>query len=366
MTMDRRTLTKALGAGVAAQVLGQGAEKLRATLITEAGGAHLGMYCEALAATDEIATVDLCDPSGESEAVARKTLGAKLAGVHRDHRAMLARVRPQFAAITLSGSSAPPVIDAALDAGCHILAEKPACVRYEDFAPLTAKANARGRHLVLALANRVDPVMLEARRLVQAGEIGKIYGVEIHIIADQTRLTRPEYHRSWTAQKARAGGGHLIWLGIHWLDLASWVGGSPIRSVAAFTANVGGQPLDVEDSATVTMRFTNGALGTLTSGYYLDKGYDSMLKLWGSKGWLLVQKHGGVALEWSSGGKVRQMGEAEKEPASVYVEFLRAVAKASVGMGPLPLTNAESLTALRAVFACYRSAENGRTETLGA
>ena len=49
---------------------------------------------------------------------------------------------------------------------------------------------------------------------------GKIFGVEMHMVADQTRLTRPGYGERWEASKARAGGGHLIWLGIHWLDLA--------------------------------------------------------------------------------------------------------------------------------------------------
>ena len=53
--------------------------------------------------------------------------------------------------------------------------------------------------------------------------IARIDGVEAHLIADQTRLTRPAYHESWYAKKARDGGGHLIWLGIHWLDLARFL-----------------------------------------------------------------------------------------------------------------------------------------------
>ena len=45
------------------------------------------------------------------------------------------------------------------------------------------------------------------------------------------------------------------------------------------SANVGGQPIDTEDSAVVALRFDNGMLGTLTSGYYLDRGYHSLLKI---------------------------------------------------------------------------------------
>jgi predicted dehydrogenase len=123
-------------------------------------------------------------------------------------------------------------------------------------------------------------MILETRHLVQSGEIGRPYGMDLQIVADQTRLTSPAYHKAWIAQKTRAGGDHLIWLGIHWLGLAMYVSGSRIRQVAAFTAKVGGQPIDTEDSAVVALRFDNGVLGTLTAGYYLDRGYHSLLKMW--------------------------------------------------------------------------------------
>ena len=59
----------------------------------------------------------------------------------------------------------------------------------------------------LTLANRSHPSVQEARRLLQGDKLGKVYGVELHIVADQTRLKDPTYHKSWRALKARAGGG---------------------------------------------------------------------------------------------------------------------------------------------------------------
>ena len=47
----------------------------------------------------------------------------------------------------------------------------------------------------------------------------------MHTIADQKRLTDPSYHDRWEASVERAGGGHLIWLGIHFLDMASFITG---------------------------------------------------------------------------------------------------------------------------------------------
>jgi predicted dehydrogenase len=217
---------------------------------------------------------------------------------------------------------------------------------------------------MLALANRLDPAVQEARRLISAGQIGKMYGLETHLIADQTRLTRPAYQRSWFAHKARAGGGHLIWLGIHWLDLAMHLTGSRLREVAGFTGVVGGQPLDVEDSAAVVMKFDNGVFGTLTSGYYLDRGYHSHIKIWGSQGRLHVQKHSDLPLQWYStkeaNPQVRRL-PATQAPSG-YGPFVRATVRASAGLEDPPLTADDSLYALRTVFACYRAADTGKTQ----
>lgn len=297
--MNRRTFTQALAtSAVAAQD-----KRISVALLTHAAGPHLAAYLEGLAKADEVSAVYLSDPDEQVQPAARQALGAKLAASFRSPDELFARHQPSLALITMEARVAPPAVKAALSAGCHVLAEKPACVKLADFEALVRQAEQAKRSLALALANRVDPVILETRRIVQSGEIGRLYGVDLQIVADQTRLTSPAYHKTWIAQKARAGGGHLIWLGIHWLDLAMFISGSRIRDVAAMTANVGGQPIDTEDSAVVALRFDNGILGTLTSGYYLDRGYHSLLKIWGSSGWVALQRHTQKPpLEWYSSG----------------------------------------------------------------
>jgi predicted dehydrogenase len=293
----------------------------------------------------------------------RQALGAKFAASYRSPSELFAKHKPALALVTIEAKIAPRIISAALAAGCDVLAEKPACVQLSDFAALVRQAEQARRSLVLALANRVDPAILEMRRIVQSAEIGKPYGIDLQIVADQTRLTNPAYHKTWIAQKSRAGGGHLIWLGIHWLDLAMYVSGSRIRDVSAFTPNVGGQPIDTEDSAVVALRFDNGVLGTLTSGYYLDRGYHSLLKIWGFAGWASLQRHTHKPpLEWYSGGRLHQY-TGPIEPSG-YTPFLGAIARASAGLAPWPLNAQDSLYVLKTVFAAYRSAESGRREAV--
>lgn len=342
-------------------------KKIKVGVLTHAAGAHVGAYLGALAAADSCGEVVLADADSRWEKDARRVLGERLTNVYRNHEKLLARERPVMSLVTMEAKLAPPVIDAALESGCHVFAEKPSCVRVEDFELLVRKADSQHRHLMLALANRTNPEIAKARRLIAGGAIGKIYGLDMHLIADQTRLTRESYHQKWFAQKGRAGGGHLIWLGIHWLDLAMYVTLSNITDVAGFTANVGGQPIDVEDSAAAVMRFDNGTLGTITSGYYLDKGYHSHIKIWGSGGWLHLESMKDKPLQWYStqgakSGKV-QTWTGSKEPRG-YTPFVSAAVKACAEMTDPPISNSDSLRALKTVFSIYSAATSGRTVRL--
>jgi predicted dehydrogenase len=361
---------QALGAGTvvlaAAPHANAGPERIKVGVVTNADGAHLDLYFSALAEASEVECVVLADSSGKAVSGARKSLGKKLTATYDSVAAMLERETPVLTLVSLEARLAPPALEAALNAGCHVLAEKPACVRIEDFVRLAELAERKQRHLLLALANRLSPEVREARRLIQEGKIGRIYGLEMHLVADQTRLTRPAYHAGWYARKERAGGGHLIWLGIHWIDLAMFLTGSRITDVSGFCAAVGGQPLDVEDSAALTFRFDNGTLGTLTSGYYLDKGYHSRIKIWGSRGWLQIEKHGGTPLTWYSQDEPQAQVHRVENVAgpSGYSPFVRACVRAAAGLDPPPLTSRESLRALETVFAGYRAAETGQRQTV--
>src|SRR5260370_1397819 len=92
----------------------------------------------------------------------------------------------------------------------------------------SAAAPARVRACIPVHLGR-PPAAMKARELIQSGMLGKLYGVDMYTIADQTRLKNPEYQRAWYASKSRAGGGHLMWLGIHYLDLIQYISGDRIR-----------------------------------------------------------------------------------------------------------------------------------------
>ena len=340
---------------------------IHTAILTHAAGPHLDAYLTALAQCPEVETVSLADASGATFAAAKKALGAKLRQTSQDAAALLREVRPDLALVTMEGVLSPPAIDLALENGCHVFAEKPACVRASDFEKLVQKAEAKHLHLMLALANRITPANQEARRLVRDGRLGKLYGIELHLIADQTRLKNPNYGKNWFASKARAGGGHLIWLGIHWLDLAMYVTGASATDVAGFSGIVGGQPLEVEDSNALALRFDNGMFGTMTSGYYLERGYHQHLKVWGEKGWLWLCEQNEAPLQWQSSTDPKVTGiQSFKQPNEPrgYTPYVRAAVRAAAGLEAPPITPREGLRVLDTVFACYEAARTGQTKAV--
>jgi len=374
-TVDRRAFLASSALGIAglssatsafavADAAETGADKrIKVAVLTHEGGAHLSAYFRGLALAEEVASVALADPDGNAEGLARDALGEKLTTVYTDRAELISAENPTMALISVEARLGPAAIDTALDAGCHVLAEKPACVNAEDFARVAAKAESKGLYLMLALANRLNPEVQEAKRVIAEGTIGEIYGVDMHLIEDQTRLTSPSYHQSWFADKSRAGGGHLTWLGIHWLDLAMFITDSGIEQVAGFAGNVGGQPISVEDSVAMTMRFDNGTFGTLTSGYYLDKGYESQIKIWGSKGWLSMASETPRAMKlYTAADELTEFTGPGDHVA--YTAFVRAAVRACAGLQDPPITTEQSLRAIKTVYRLYDAAQTGSTATI--
>ena len=334
-------------------------------VVTESGGAHLEAYFAALRDTIECSEVVIYDASGDSFGKAKEILGEKLSAVFKDLDRLLSVADPAMALVSVEAVHAPPLIRRLLEADCHILTEKPACIRHEDLAPLVELAEKSHLHLFYALSNRGLPAVAKIRELITDGVIGGLYGAEVHFVADQTRLKSESYQKSWFADRARAGGGHLAWLGIHWLDLLLHLTGRRVVEVGGFAGIVGGQALRAEDSAALVMRFDNGSFGTMTSGYYLDQGYHSQIRLWGSGGWIEYTEHLGkvtaTPLRWyvnadSTAGVHRFANTADPRG---YTPWVQTCLRACQGEGPAPITGREALLVIEILYNFYEAAQSG-------
>ena len=349
-------------------------KRIRVGIISEPMSiSHLEYCFNALANCEGIDRIAIADASGEAFEEGGALLGRYSGDLctFRSASEMLEAFKPELVFVSLEAHHAPGPIEAALEAGCHVVSEKPACVRTRDFEHLVEVAKRKQRHLMLVFANRLLPQVQKAKELIQSGSLGDFYGTEIHTIADQTRLKSPEYQNSWYASKGKAGGGHLTWLGVHYLDLIQFITGLKIQQVCGFVGNVGGQPIEVEDSAVLSLRFENGALGTMQSAYYLESGYHSQIVIWGSLGWLRLSGGGTFEtdLEWFSSQEEATEGvqtfpyTPESKSTAGVETLMQAAVNAALGLRDPPMTGAECLHVLKLVSGLYASARDGVTTT---
>ena len=365
-----------LSANRSSEASDKGKSPIRVGVITQKGGPHLSIYLKALAASEGLAGLAISDESGATFEQAESSLGQRFPdlGKFRDYRNMIDEFKPQMVLISLEAHLAPDRIRKALEGNCSVLAEKPACVRAEDFEPLVELAESRNLHLMLALPGRLHPSAIKAKELIRSGFLGKLYGTQVFQVKDQTRLTRVSYHDSWFAFKNKAGGGHLIWLGIHNLDLIQYLADDPIAKVSAVCRNVGGQPVEIEDAEALAFQFKSGMVGTFHGGYYLEQGgTQSALTIWGSKGWLRMSasRHKSESqqrLDWQSTHPDAPEGiQTIPLPTGInsYQLLVQAAIKASAGTEEAPLTGRDCLQVLRVIFGAYRSSETGREQSIG-
>lgn len=181
-----------------------------------------------------------------------------------DHKEMLQKTRPDLVVIALPNYLHKPVTLDALAAGAHVLCEKPVATSVADAEEMRAAAIAAKRQLGINFSQRFFSMSRALKDIAINGSLGDIY----HSYCSWTRRDGFPGFGGWFGQKSLSGGGPLIDLGVHRLDLAMWLMGNPrIATVSGMAHQKIGVPraqklkvsFDVEDFATGLVRFDNGA-----------------------------------------------------------------------------------------------------------
>ena len=147
----------------------------------------------------------------------------------------------------------------ALDAGLHVIVEKPVSVHIADCDQLLAAHRDTNQVFAAMLNQRTDPHYVKLRKLIQSGELGEVRRVN-WIITDWYRTQSYYDGAGWKATWKGEGGAVLMNQCPHQLDLLCWLFGKPER-VRAFCQYGKFHDIETEDSATAYMEFPNGATG---------------------------------------------------------------------------------------------------------
>ena len=188
---------------------------------------------------------------------------------------------------------------AALNAGVNVLCEKPMAMNAAEAEEMKAAADRAGKLLMLGFVRRQGDDAARAIELIKNGDVGEVY------FAKATYLRRAGFPGGWFGNKALSGGGPLIDLGVHVIDLTRYIMGCP-KPVSVFGAtfdklgardNVrrdGGawisetvvdKPVfNVEDLAVAMIRFDNGAVLQVETSFNLNlKNEKGDIEIYGTK-----------------------------------------------------------------------------------
>ncbi len=227
------------------------------------------------------------------------------ASTETDWRRLLDRDDVALIDICTPGDTHAEIAIASLEAGKHVLCEKPLANTVEEAEAMVvaaAAAEARGVRSMVGFNYRRVPAISLARRLVQEGRLGTIRHVRAQYLQDW--IVDPTFPLVWRLQKERAGSGALGDIGAHIIDVAQFVSGSTISGVSGLTetfvrerplpaasaglAASGGSgtgAVTVDDAALFFARFDSGALGSFEATRFASGRKNAMrLEVNGSDG----------------------------------------------------------------------------------
>ncbi|CAM4330060.1 Gfo/Idh/MocA family oxidoreductase [Paenibacillus alkaliterrae] len=240
--------------------------------IIGAGGIFKYVHGPAWEAHKEVEFTAVCDVNRERAEEAAKQFN--IPHVYTDYQQLLKHEEIDIVDICTPNLYHSPYSVAALEAGKHVLCEKPDAVNVEEAVKMAAAAEKTGKTLIVMRNNRFSAAAQYMKQYIEQGHMGDIYTGRCGWL----RRRGIPGKGGWFTTKELSGGGPLIDLGVHFIDLSVWLMGNPrpVSVVGATYTKFAGSDIsdsvhsqfgekmndgtfDVEDLATGFIRFENGA-----------------------------------------------------------------------------------------------------------
>lgn len=284
-----------------------------------------------------------------------------------DYREVLERDDIDLAVVCTPHDSHHAIVIDCLQAGKHVICEKPLSITVKEADEMLATAKACGRRLFTNLNMRFLNENYGIKRLVSQNKLGKPFmGYAAYFGYEVERLRAPN---NWKGDKVKAGGGVLLDGGYHVVDLMNWFFGR-----AKFVQAMGGQfvinvPHKGEDNILVQVEYESGAIATLQvsftichTGCHKEPTLILEIDLFGTEGSIYgginydtIKLHRHLDLVTPSEGK-QAIDIAEHEPPEVVPHFLKCIAE-----GTEPIATAlDARNATAVVQAAYESIRTGQ------
>jgi len=227
-----------------------------------------------------------------------------------------------------------PVSIAALNAGNHVLCEKPMATSSEEAEQMIEAAEKNNKKLMIGHNQRFVSSHQKAKELIVAGELGEIYSFRTTFGHGGPEQWSAEGEDSWFFKKDEAFIGAMGDLGVHKADLLRYLLGEEFIDVSAFIETSAKENTDVDDNAVLTLRSETGVIGTLAASWAYYAKEDNSTVIYGEKGSIRLEDDPtyGMIINYANGetvnyelGKIQSNEDGGQTNTHVIDHFVESI-----------------------------------------
>ncbi len=263
---------------------------------------------------------------------------------------------------------------AAAKAKKHILLEKPMALTCEESQEIADYCKAQGVKLGIGLMMRFHTYHQEMKKLIADGKLGDIVSMR-----GQLTCWYPDIPNNWRQDKARSGGGALMDMGIHCIDLLQYISGLTAKEVTGFSATQTFH-YNADDSAAIVMKMNNGAFAFVDANFNIpDAAARCRLEFYGTKGSILAEgtisqiEGGNVDILISDDSLGYDANQDRNEPVplkldvtfgNMYTKEVESFGNAILNDTEPAITAEEAIALQKIVESAYLASEDKQTKML--
>ncbi|MBI2246435.1 MAG: Gfo/Idh/MocA family oxidoreductase [Armatimonadetes bacterium] len=268
----------------------------------------------------------------------------------------LLRRRPDGVIVCAENVRHRALVEMAARAGVHVLCEKPLATALADGNAMIDACARAAVNLMIAFPMRFSAPLLEIKRVLDDGRLGRIFCCNA-----TNQGQNPRRHRAWFVQRSLAGGGAVTDHTVHLVDALRWLLGSTIEEVYAQTNEIMPSGGDVETAGLLSLRFRDGAFAAIDCSWSRPDSYPT----WGGLAIELIGERGVIAADAfrqtlsrypEQSPRVQWHYWGSDANQAMIEEFIASIRERR----PPRVTGEDGYRALEVVVAAYESARVGQ------
>jgi predicted dehydrogenase len=282
---------------------------------------------------------------------------------YNSFEALLANEKLDAVSVCTPNAFHAPISIAAMKHGLHVLCEKPMSITLEEAEEMIQTATENNVQLMIGYNQRYFSPHVIAKEIIESGKLGKVLTFRTTFAHGGPEQWSVEKENSWFFSKKKAFIGSLGDLGVHKIDLITWLLDEKIEEVSALIATLQ-KPGDVDDNAAIVAKTSSGAVGTITTSWTLVPGEDNSTVIHFENGTmkLITDSEYPLIVEYRDSSVEKHTVDAvSTNEVQLNSGVIDAFVEALINNQPVPITGQDGLNSIKVVLAALQSSEERKT-----